>query len=175
MKKLIVILFLIVPLAVQAKERQVVTLAACIDGDTAKFTYQGKISSYRFLAINTRELKEPYGQEAKEYTCNQLTKAKTITVEYDLASTKQDKYYRELVWVFVDGELLQEKLIRESLAEIKYVYGDYQYLAKLETEEQIAKFNHKGIWTTYHQSNIVVLLNYLNKFLANLISLLEKL
>ena len=176
MLKILLMLLFFFPLKVNADYKKEVTLASCIDGDTAKFIYQGKTASYRFLAIDTKEINDkPFGPKAKEYTCQLLNKAKTITIEYDPKSEKQDKYKRELVWVFVDNELLQAKLIDEGLAEIKYIYGEYQYLDILKIKESNAKITKKGIWQENNDSYIIIILDYFNTILNQVISLLEKL
>lgn len=150
MKKYLFILItlFIFPVSVFAKEE--VTLEKCVDGDTANFNLNGEVIKARFLAIDTPEStiqKEPYGKEASNYTCEALTNAKKIEIEYDPDSDKTDKYSRHLVWVFVDGKLLQEKILAEGLAEIAYLYGDYMYTEKLEKVEAKAKEDKLNIWS----------------------------
>ena len=144
-------LFLFLPNYVYAKtDKIVVTLSKCVDGDTAWFISNGEKIKTRFLAIDTPESTnkiEPYGKEASEYTCRMLTNATKIEIEYDLNSDKLDKYDRHLVWVFVDGNLLQEQIIDEGLAEVAYLYGDYKYTSILEKAETIAKKNKVGMWS----------------------------
>ncbi len=155
MKKLfslILFIILILPVGVFAKN-DIVKLSKCVDGDTAKFIINGKEYSTRFLAIDTPEVKhpkkkvEPYGKEASKYTCDRLKAAKEIVLEYDSNSTKEDKYGRRLAWVFVDKELLQEKLVSKGYAKVAYLYGDYKYTKKLQKIEQKAKDNKVGIWS----------------------------
>lgn len=132
-----------------AKERVEVQLDKCVDGDTAWFIYQNKSSKFRFLAINTPESTnkiEPYGKDASKFTCNLLSQANIIEVEFDPNSNKKDKYDRYLAWIFVDGELIQEKLLEKGYAEIKYIYGDYLYLDRLKKIENSAKQKELGIF-----------------------------
>jgi len=126
------------------------TLNKCVDGDTAWFNANGEIIKTRFLAIDTPESTneiEEYGKDASEYTCNILTNAKEIVLEYDENSDKLDKYDRHLVWVFVDDKLLQTLLIENGLAKVAYLYGDYKYTDILKKEELIDKTNKIGIWS----------------------------
>ena len=124
----------------------------CVDGDTAKFIYDSKQITARFLAIDTPETVHPtkeveeYGKEASNYTCKRIKEAKEIILEFDEDSEKKDKYDRYLVWVFVDGSLLQEELVSKGFASVSYLYGDYKYTDKLEKVEQIAEENKIGIW-----------------------------
>ena len=133
-----------------AAQKYEVTLYKCVDGDTAWFDINGEKIKTRFLAINTPESTnkiEAYGKEASEFTCKELTQAKKIEIEYDDNATKTDKYNIDLVWVYVDGNLLQEKLIESGLAEVKYIYGKYKYVDDLKSLEKTAKENKIGIWS----------------------------
>ncbi len=133
-----------------------VTLDKCIDGDTARFNIKGEVKTVRFLSINTPEIEhddvmaEPFGEDASKYTCNLLKNASVIKLQYDSKSDKEDKYGRVLAWVFVDDDLLQEQIVREGLAEVKYVYNDYMYSSQLKDVELEAKNKGLGIWATTH-------------------------
>lgn len=154
MKKLFFtfILFFIGVITISAKTIEV-KFSECVDGDTAKFTYKKEEITARFLAIDTPETvhpnkeEQPYGKEASEYTCKKLKSAEVIELEYDEDSDELDKYNRHLVWVFIDGELLQKKLISNGYASVAYLYGDYKYTAELEEAEQDAEDNKIGIWS----------------------------
>lgn len=140
-----------------ASDKIEVTFASCVDGDTAKVNLNGETIKIRFLAIDTPETKhptkgvEPFGKEASEYTCSKLTNAKKIEIEYDENSDKKDKYDRDLVWVWVDDYLLQDELIKEGLAEVTYLYGNYKYTGTLEDHQSISKANKIGIWGDYKE------------------------
>ena len=140
---------------VGASSKVEVTLNKCVDGDTAWFNMNVEKIKTRFLAIDTPESTnqiEEYGKEASEYVCDLLTTASKIELEYDDASDKTDKYDRHLVWVFVDNELLQEKIVKEGLAEVKYVYGDYKYLDDVNEALDYAKTNKLNIWSDSEES-----------------------
>ena len=126
-----------------------VKLHKCVDGDTAWFIAENKKIKTRFLAIDTPEATnkiEPFGKEASNYTCNLLSNANKIEIEYDNNSDKYDKYDRHLVWVFVDDKLLQLELIKEGLGKVEYLYGDYKYTTLLQNAEDEAKYNNIGLW-----------------------------
>ena len=156
MKKVgFIIIVLLFNINVYAKET--VILDKCVDGDTAWFIYNNESSKFRFLAIDTPESTtqiEEFGKEASSYTCDQLKKASKIEIEFDPNSHKQDKYDRYLAWIFVDGELLQEKIIENGYAEINYIYGDYKYLDDLKKTEQEAKEHKKGIYSNNNEEDI---------------------
>lgn len=160
---IIICIYLMVPYQVFAEEpvgddKQkkdiIVTLESCVDGDTAKFRMESGVTlKARLLAVDTPETvhptveKEPYGKEASEYTCDTLTKAKEIKIEYDENSDEEDKYGRSLVWVFTDGVLLQESLVRLGYAEVAYLYDNYKYTPLLQDAEVLAKNEKVGIWS----------------------------
>ncbi len=136
--------------AVLASDKHTVTLNKCVDGDTAYFNLNEDVIKTRFLAIDTPESTnqiEEYGKEASAFTCDSLTNAEKIEIEYDENSNKTDKYNRDLVWVWVDDILLQETLLEEGLAEVKYLYGDYAYTVHLQEVEAKAKADKIKIWS----------------------------
>ena len=161
MKKIVFIflLFFNVSLVYAYNGKFKVNLDSCIDGDTARFVIKDEVKTVRFLSINTPEIAhddvvgEPFGIEASNFTCNMLTNASSIKLQYDSKSDKEDKYGRVLAWVFVDDELLQEKLVSEGLAEVKYVYNDYKYSSHLKDIESVARSKELGIWASIHIFN----------------------
>lgn len=149
MKKILLFIILSFTFLINIEAKETVTLNKCVDGDTAWFNLNNEVIKTRFLAIDTPESTnkiEAYGKEASSFTCNMLTNAKKIEIEYDENSDKTDKYERHLVWVFVDNELLQDLIIKEGLAEVNYLYRDYKYTSTLQASELIAKTNQVGMW-----------------------------
>ena len=152
-----VVLFFIC-FSVHASSKFKVSLDKCIDGDTAKFVIDGEVKTVRFLSIDAPEIAhddmdaEFYGEEARRYVCNRLKKAYSIKLQYDPKSEKVDKYNRVLAWVFVDDTLLQEDLVRNGYAEVKYVYDDYLYSSNLKNLEALAKDHNLGMWGTVSNS-----------------------
>lgn len=149
---LLIVVFLI-NTNVFALKKEVVSFSDCVDGDTAKLVLGKEEIKVRFLAVDTPESVhptkkvEPYGKEASNYTCNSLKNAKKIEIEYDSNSDKTDKYKRHLVWIYVDGKLLQKELISKGYAEVAYLYGDYSYTDELKKAEKEAKSKKIGIWS----------------------------
>ena len=162
-------------------EQKEVTLKKCVDGDTARFIMNGKEIKARFLAIDTPESvhptigEEPFGKEASKYTCDLLTKADEIILEYDSKSSKTDKYDRHLVWVFVDDVLLQEQLISKGYAQIDYVYGNYKYVEQLEAVEEKTskKEDNKDEEIVIKKSDLKSLLNSVYEILKKLLEIIE--
>lgn len=134
-------------------DRIPVELSSTGDGDTAKFIYDGNVQSFRFLLIDTPETKhpklgkQPFGQESSDRTAELLNNANKIEVEFDVGQ-KQDKYNRHLAYIYVDGEMLNNILVREGLAKVAYVYPpNTRYLTELESSQEKAKSEQIGIWS----------------------------
>ena len=140
-------------------EKIKVTLSDTVDGDTAKFIMNGEEITVRFLGIDTPETVkpntpvQPYGPEASNFTKNKLTNASKIELEFDENSDKKDKYDRYLAWVWVDGELLQNLIIKKGLAQTYMLQNNYMYAGLLQTSEYEAKNSKIGIWSDDINSN----------------------
>lgn len=162
MKKILFCLIVIlIPFNISASNKLEVKLDKCVDGDTAWVILNNESIKLRFLAIDTPESTnkiEEYGKEASEFTCNYLTNTSKLEIEYDNNSDKLDKYNRHLVWVFVDNELLQDLIVKNGLAEIKYIYGDYKYLDILNDSLESAKQNELNLWS--NQEYLFILFGY---------------
>ncbi|NSP41732.1 thermonuclease family protein [Enterococcus faecalis] len=124
-----------------------------VDGDTTVLRIDGKERKVRFLLIDTPETVkpntkvQPFGLEASNRTKELLSTATEITFEYDKGD-KTDRYGRALGYIFVDGVLLQETLVREGLARVAYVKEpNTKHLSELEQAQEQAKSESLGIWS----------------------------
>lgn len=132
--------------------KETVKFSKCVDGDTLKILMNNKEHTIRMLAVDTPESVHPtkpveyYGKDASDFTCNLVKNAKKLEIEYDDNSDKTDKYDRLLVWVFVDGKLLQKELISNGYGKLAYLYDDYKYTKDLEAAQELASAKNLGIW-----------------------------
>ncbi len=124
------------------------------DGDTFKMKLNGEEQGIRLLMVDTPEMNYnennpmPYAEEAKEFASNILQNAKQIEVLFDVGP-ETDSYGRLLSYIFVDGVLLQELLLKEGYAAVRYIHepnNTLEYEFK-EIEEQ-AKEKGLNIWST---------------------------
>lgn len=138
---------------IETNTKYEVELSACVDGDTAKFIINNEIVTCRFLGIDTPETvhptlgEEPYGKEASNLTKERLENATKIEIEYQNEESKTDQYDRHLVWVFVDGEILQEELVSLGYAQTYMLAATYTYAGVLQEAEYNAKKSNLGIWS----------------------------
>lgn len=118
-----------------------------IDGDTVFLIENGVRQKYRLLMVNTPETNEALGDKATDYTQNLLENGDIIEIEYQEDNELEDPYERKLVWVFVDGQLLQEKLCAQGLVESLYDNGgNYTYKSEVVQALNYAKEHKMGIY-----------------------------
>lgn len=133
-----------------ANKKVTVKVKKYIDGDRTRFKLKnGKTVTAKYLLITAPELKKenPYAQEAKERTKELLKNAEKIQIEYDKGA-KRDSKKRELVYVWADGELVQETLASEGLAMMTSTKGkNTKYLDKIKKAEKQAKDQKRNIWS----------------------------
>jgi micrococcal nuclease len=129
-----------------------VTLVETVDGDTIKVKMNGKIETVRYLLIDTPESKkpgmcvQPYAKEV--YSRNDaLVKEGRLTLEFEEGNSR-DSYDRLLAYVFINGDSVQEKLLKEGFARVAYIMDPpYKYLNLFPNDENWAKSNHINIWS----------------------------
>ena len=121
---------------------QKLTVIEVSDGDTLKLS-DGK--TFRLYGVNAPEVKEPYYEEAKAFTEN-LILEKEISFEQE-KNYKEDKFGRELGYVFIDGVNLNIELVRNGLARVvlyekraKIKYQDELLSAEKEAKEKKLEF-----------------------------------
>ena len=130
-----------------------VDLEYCADGDTVYFRKGDEILKVRFQGIDAPEVAhegsedEPFALEAKERACSLVKNADHIYLETDPGHL-YDRYGRILAWVFADKELVQERLVYEGYAEVKYLEDHALYRDELTAAQNDAKRNGRGIWKT---------------------------
>lgn len=133
-----------------ANKKVTVKVKKYIDGDRTRFKLKnGKTVTAKYLLITAPELKKenPYAQEAKERTKELLKNAEKIQIEYDKGA-KRDSKKRELVYIWADGELVQETLASEGLAMMTSTKGkNTKYLDKIKKAEKQAKDQKRNIWS----------------------------
>ncbi|PFP28572.1 endonuclease [Bacillus sp. AFS073361] len=137
----------------QAPEQIPFTLVETIDGDTIKARVKGKVEIVRYLLVDTPETKkpgmcvQPFAAEAFQRN-NELVKEGSLSLEVE-EGTKRDAYGRLLAYVFVEGQSVQETLIKEGYARVAYIMAPpYKYLNLYKTDENLAKKSKLKIWGT---------------------------
>lgn len=133
-------------------KRTEVELAQSNDGDTIAVIYKGNRESVRFLLVDSPETShprlgiQPYGKEAKEFTRNLVENAHTIELEFDIGP-QRDKYGRLLAYVYVDGKMIQNELLKKGLARVAYIYPpNTRYIDQFNAIQKEAQQKGICIW-----------------------------
>lgn len=123
------------------------------DGDTITVLFNQQELTVRYLNVDTPETVkqnspvEKFGPEASAVNEGILKRAKKVELEFDVGE-KKDKYGRALAYVYADGKMMQEILLKEGLAQIEYVKEpNTKHLTRLKKAENQAKANKKNIWS----------------------------
>ncbi|MEG0258543.1 MAG: thermonuclease family protein [Lysinibacillus sp.] len=97
------------------------------DGDTIQVMMDGKKEKIRLLMVDTPEMRhkedgvQPFAQEATDHTVELMENARKIEAVFDV-EPETDNYDRLLAYVFVDNVLLQESLLNEGLAAVRFIH-----------------------------------------------------
>ncbi len=119
-----------------------------IDGDTIELDSGQKV---RYIGIDTPETKHPtkslecYGEEASKKN-RELVEGKVVQLEKDVSET--DRYGRLLRYVYVDGEMVNELLVREGYARASSYPPDIKYQDFFRSAESQAQQAGRGLWST---------------------------
>ena len=120
-----------------------------VDGDTLVISGGDRV---RLIGVDTPETKhptkppQPFGKEASEFT-RQHAEGKRVQLRFDPGETK-DKYGRTLAYVYVDGQFLNEMLIRAGLARAMTNYPFSPDMKRVFRDaESAAQSEHRGIWS----------------------------
>ena len=130
----------------------IVTLNNCVDGDSARFMLGVEEINVKFLGIQSeKSIKDDLDDEineafVKDYVCSALTNATEIKLEYEPNIERKDKFDRIQAWVFVDGVLLQNDLVKNGYARVLLVEDNYTYKEVLVNSQTEARNNKLGIW-----------------------------
>lgn len=129
----------------------VTTVEHVIDGDTVKIRKDGELVTVRLLNIDTPETyreKQAYGEEAKQFAKDVLLHKK-VTIELSAKEKPYDRYGRLLAYIWMEDQTLyQEKIVREGLARVAYMFDpDTKYAKQLYEAQEQAKKAKKRIWS----------------------------
>ncbi|MEM9353256.1 MAG: thermonuclease family protein [Planctomycetota bacterium] len=121
-----------------------------VDGDTLKL-FNG--DRFRLQGVDTPEtVKEntpvqPWGPEATDYT-REFVRNAGNRVDITVEGEGVDQYGRYLGFVWYDGRLLNEELVRKGLAKAKlsYDYAD-KMKDRLRAAQDAARRDRVGIWS----------------------------
>lgn len=122
------------------------TITRIIDGDTVELDTGETV---RYIGIDTPETRDPrrgvecYGPEASKKN-QELVLNREVKLEKDVSET--DRYGRLLRYVYLDGQLINETLVREGFALAADFPPDVKYSKNFHTAQNLAQQEEKGLW-----------------------------
>lgn len=119
------------------------------DGDTIRVSVNGRSTPIRYIGIDTPETVDPrtsvqcFGAEASAAN-KRLVEGKTVELEKDVSET--DKFDRLLRYVYVDGVMVNEELVRGGYAKSSTYPPDVKYQPRFAALEAEARSKGVGLW-----------------------------
>jgi micrococcal nuclease len=120
-----------------------------VDGDTIIVDFNESNERVRFIGIDTPETVhpekqvQPFGLEASQYVKDNL-EGKKVGLEFDIQ--ERDRYGRLLAYIWIDGKMLNDELLKEGLAKISTFPPNVKYVERFRRTEEKAREEMKGIW-----------------------------
>lgn len=115
-------------------------VTAVTDGDTVKIEYENKIIKVRLAGIDTPELKQEFGLEAKK-ALEERVLNKKVYIDGD----KKDRYGRLIADIKIGSRWVNKELVEEGYA---WHYKQYSKDIELAEAELNAKKTAIGLWTS---------------------------
>ena len=130
----------------QAAALQSVLVTRVIDGDTIEIETGQRV---RLIGIDTPETVHPsqpvgcFGREASQKT-TELLHSQLVELEKDISET--DRYGRLLRYVWLEGVLINELLVREGYAQVTTYPPDVKYEQRFLEAQRQARDAGAGLW-----------------------------
>lgn len=124
-----------------------VLVTRVIDGDTVEI--EGGVR-LRYIGIDTPETVDPrtpvqcFGAEAARRN-RELVEGKRVMIEKDVST--RDKYGRLLGYVYVNGTMVNELLVKEGYARASSYPPDIKYQERFRNAERGAREAGTGLWS----------------------------
>lgn len=132
-------------------ERAYAHVLYVIDGDTIDVQLNGSRERIRYIGIDTPEIAhegreaECFAEEARNAN-RALVEGKRVQLVAD--DQDRDQYNRFLRYVYVDGLMVNEQLIKAGAAVTLPIPPNTKYYEEFNTAEQLAKEEQKGKWSS---------------------------
>lgn len=112
-----------------------------IDGDTLEVRHQGNKLRVRLWGVDTPEHQQRFSREAREFTRERVDGR-----QIELQTKAWDKYGRLVAIVRVNGDSLNEELVREGLAWVHIYYCKEPICREWRQLEKKARKDGRGLW-----------------------------
>ncbi len=122
------------------------TVVAVVDGDTIDVAGCADAGRVRLILVDAPELSggaRCFSREATEYVRSRLLN-RSVQMEQDVSNT--DRFGRFLRYLWVDGELFNERMVRDGFAALAVFPPDVKYRDRIAAAEAEAKAANRGLW-----------------------------
>ncbi|WP_322795088.1 thermonuclease family protein [Tepidiforma sp.] len=122
------------------------TVTAVVDGDTIDVGGCADAGRVRLILIDTPEIfggARCFSREASDYT-KQFLLGRTVGLERNVSNT--DRYGRFLRYAWLDGELFNERIVRDGYAVLAEFPPDLKYRDRIAAAEAEARAANRGLW-----------------------------
>lgn len=125
------------------------TVARVIDGDTIEVDFRGSIIDVRLIGVDTPEMVHPsepvecYGPAASKFTRRAL-EGERVRLEFDIE--REDRFGRTLAYVWLNGRLLNQRLVREGFANVSTFPPNVKYVERFLAAQRDARSQDRGLW-----------------------------
>ena len=120
-----------------------------VDGDTIDVLIGGETMRLRYIGIDTPETVDPrrpvgcFGKEASARN-RELVDGQTVGLEKDVSET--DRYGRLLRYVWLDGRMVNARLVEEGYATAATFPPDVRHQEQFATLQAEARDQKRGLW-----------------------------
>lgn len=124
-------------------------VARVIDGDTIEADFRGSLIRVRLIGVDTPETVHPsepvecYGPAASKFTTRVL-EGERVRLEFDVE--REDRYGRTLAYVWLNGRLFNERLVREGFANVSTFPPNVKYVERFLAAQREARAKDRGLW-----------------------------
>lgn len=117
-----------------------VEVARIVDGDNIVLVDGREI---RYINVDTPEEGECFREESTKMNTD-LVMGKKVTVEYD--HDKIGVYGRDLAYVYLDGKMVNEELLKMGAGEFQRDINNHEYEERLIAIVETSREEKKGMW-----------------------------
>ncbi|HVM11351.1 MAG TPA: thermonuclease family protein, partial [Actinomycetota bacterium] len=127
-----------------------VPVVRVVDGDTIRVRRGGREEPVRLIGIDTPEMgffggvRECFAREASRFATGHLL-GRRVRLELDVE--RRDRYDRLLAYVWLDGRLFNEMILRQGYASVATYPPNVRYVERFLRAERQARAEGRGLWS----------------------------
>ncbi|OIQ49829.1 Thermonuclease precursor [Pseudodesulfovibrio hydrargyri] len=114
-----------------------------LDGDSLRVDHMGEVLEIRLIGVDAPEYKQEYSRKARDFS-QRFCRGETLRLEFD--KERRDRYGRTLAYVYADGRMLNEALVRAGLAVPIRIKPNTRYYNRFKEAEEEARRERRGFW-----------------------------